>query len=51
LMDLSGRNVLSTEAQSETTVFSVDGFASGVYIVEIINESIGLRERKQLVIE
>ncbi|MFK7783926.1 MAG: T9SS type A sorting domain-containing protein [Crocinitomicaceae bacterium] len=51
LMDLSGRNVISAEAQSEATVLSIDGFAPGVYIVEVINESIGLRERKQLVIE
>ena len=51
LMDLSGRAVITTEAQSETTELFVDDFAPGVYIVEVINENMGVRERKQLVIE
>lgn len=51
MSDLSGRKIISTQAQAETTVLSLEGFTPGVYIVEVINEEAGLRERKQLVIQ
>ncbi|MDG1333941.1 MAG: T9SS type A sorting domain-containing protein [Crocinitomicaceae bacterium] len=50
MSDISGRKVISTTAQTGSTVISLEGFTPGVYFVEVVNEESGIRERKQLVV-
>lgn len=50
LLDLSGRTVLSKEAQSGKTLISVEGFTPGMYFVEVMNAQAGINERKQLMV-
>lgn len=50
LFDVSGRMIVSKEAQSGKANITVDGFTPGIYFVEVMNAEAGIREMKQLVV-